>query len=118
MLEGVVNCKKPTFNVNISNFEEVPVTVQKGAKIGFIWAATKVQKPKKDNKILTAMERIERIKFITEKLNIASNPLIENVADQRKLINMFLANYDCISTSTNDIGYTELHKFDFIIPCH
>ena len=38
MLEGVVNCKKPTFNVNISNFEEVPVTVQKGSKIGFIWS--------------------------------------------------------------------------------
>ena len=112
MIEGIVPCNSSTFKVNMSNFEEHPVTIQKGAKIGFIWKASKITDKAKKSDKLTAMQKIDRIKFIKEKLNITSNPLIEGEADQRKLISLFLDNFDCISTSTNDIGTTDLHKFD------
>ena len=111
MLEGIIKSKEPTFKVNISNFEEVPVTVQKGARIGFIWSATKISNKKKKEEKLSAMDRIRRIKFINEKYNISSNPLL-NTADQRKLINLFLSNFNCVSTSPDDIGFTQLHTFD------
>jgi len=111
MMEGVIKSTKPIFFVNICNFEEYPSTVQKGAKIGFVWEATEIKKKKKTEK-LSAMERIRRIKFINDKYNISNNPLLSAVADQKRLINLLLDNFDCISTSTSDIGYTDLHVFD------
>ena len=110
LLEGVVSCKGPKCKVNISNYEEVPVTLQKGSKIGFMYKATEIKAKNVDK--LTAAQRLERIRFITEKLNITNNPLLENISDQRRLINIFLNNFDCISTSTSDIGNTSLHTFD------
>ena len=112
MLEGIVPCKTSDLLVNVSNFEEVPVTVQKGAKIGFIYKAIPVSKDNTKSNEISAMEKIRRINFIKEKLNITSNPLIQEEADQRRLIKLFLDNFDCISVSTNDIGRTDLHTFD------
>ena len=112
MLEGIVPCKTSDLLVNVSNFEEVPVTVPKGAKIGFIYKAIPVSKDNTKSNEISAMEKIRRINFIKEKLNITSNPLIQEEADQRRLIKLFLDNFDCISVSTNDIGRTDLHTFD------
>ena len=112
MLEGVVPCKSSDLLVNVSNFEEVPITIQKGAKIGFIWKAIPVSKDNKKSDEISAMDRIKRINFIKEKLNFTSNPLIQDEADQRRIIKLFLDNFDCISVSTNDIGKTDLHTFD------
>ena len=43
LLEGVVSCKGPNCKVNVSNYEEVPVTLQKGSKIGFMCKATEIK---------------------------------------------------------------------------
>ena len=112
VVEGIVPCEKPNFQVNIANYEEVPVTLQQNAKIGFIWKASKVSKKADNQEKITAGEKIERIKFIREKLKVSNISLLDSDVDQKKLINIFLENWDCISQSPEDIGKTNLHTFD------
>ena len=111
ILEGVVPCENSNFQVNIVNYENKPVTVQQNSKIGFIWKATMKDKNTNKEKI-TAVEKAERINFIREKLNVSNIPILDSDTDQKRLIAVFLDNWECISKSPEDIGKTNLHTFD------
>ena len=116
VMEGVVPVNKSGFLVNVVNMGVEPVTIPTNCKIGHLSTLANIINSCEDNKTdkgISGSELLQRVNFIKEKFKMELNPLLSNdKVLKAKVIKLLIENFDCVSTSTADIGRTNLISFD------
>lgn len=108
LIEAIVPVKQQECQVLISNYGNQPVLLKKDEKVGFIRKATKLPN---DEERVTAQERSDRIRFLTEKIESLRVKILENQQDICRIVDSILQNSSGELTFSNNTGCTDCCKF-------
>ena len=117
-LESVYRSNKGELWINVINCNDYETSLPPLCKVGYthscsISSFSNISTVKTSVENLSDRELFDRAKFITDELKLKLNPITANNSQLRgQIVKMFLDNFSAVARDNDDVGLTNLLKFN------